>query len=1070
MLQTLSEWLWWDHLWLPANVSWSDLKDSEGRVYAKASQLYAVLPCALCMLLVRYLFESYLASPLADVCGVKNRIRITAQPNSILENYFCSQTRVPSQADVRSLCKKTSWPERKVQVWFRRRRNQDRPALRKRFCEASWRCVFYFFAFVYGVLALHDKPWLYNLKEVWKGFPKQSMLPSQQWYYLLEMGFYLSLLFSLTFDVKRKDFREQVIHHIATLTLLSFSWISNYIRIGTLVMLLHDSTDILLEGAKVLNYAKWHRTANVMFAVFTILFMLTRLVIFPFWLIHCTWVYPLEDFAPFFGYYFFNVMLSVLQVLHLYWAVLISRMFYKCIFSKDAKKEYLEKKERGELAAQKVDFLKQNILRPVNLTMTSDGRLHFGDVVMLVNVGGENRQCSAVSINADINSLTKGPSPGIQAPCGVTAGRAVQACTRTAFIITSVDGSPEGSTLLFEQSFALKTTSGFARGLYLASDVQSFQKCAKKSRLQEVNLEDDSSFLSWWKIVHFDPQERLEYEGQPVPTIMAVNVPGLVAVVIFYIIILLMGIWASRKSKKVEKTFVGSKSEVAIVGGRNISVLVGVFTMTATWVGGGYIMGTAEAVYSPSQGLIWAMGPPAYLINFLLGGLFFAKPMRSKRYVTMLDPFQHRYGNIFTATLLLPALVSDILWVACILAALGGTMSIILGLSSALSIVISAAVSIIYTFLGGLYSVAYTDIIQLSFIFVSLFLCIPFLILSPAVTDISEAVHLNQSNVNAWIGELELADAGKWMDEMLLLALGGLAYQALYQRILSAASSAQAQVTCFAAAGTVFIMGIPSVVVGVVAASTDWNKTAYGLPPPFERGEAGKILPLALHYLTPTWLSVLGIGSVAAAVMSSMDSVLLSSASMFTQNIYKTTLRKQASERELQRVIRVSVLLVGLAGMGLAFGDDSVFALWMLSGDLIYCVILPQLVCVLHFGCANTYGAISGYVVGIVLRGLSGEPVLGIPPLLLYPGWREENGVIRQYFPYRTLSMVCSVICVITVSKMVELGFCYQQIPQSWDLLGVFDDKKEAEEEEEEEEEVVPVPLEKNDNVLNTKF
>lgn len=49
------------------------------------------------------------------------------------------------------------------------------------------------------------------------------------------------------------------------------------------------------------------------------------------------------------------------------------------------------------------------------------------------------------------------------------------------------------------------------------------------------------------------------------------------------------------------------------------------------------------------------------------------------------------------------------------------------------------------------------------------FLCIPFLILSPAVTDISEAVHLNQSNVNAWLGELELADAGKWMDEMLLL-------------------------------------------------------------------------------------------------------------------------------------------------------------------------------------------------------------------------------------------------------------------------------------------------------------
>uniref|UniRef100_A0A3Q3W8H0 Uncharacterized protein n=1 Tax=Mola mola TaxID=94237 RepID=A0A3Q3W8H0_MOLML len=316
MLQTLGKWLWWERLWLPANVSWSDLTDSEDRVYAKASHLYAALPCALCMLLVRYAFERYLATPLADIWEIRDKVHFTAEPNPLLEKYFSSQARFPSQADVRSLCKKTSWPEKRIQVWFRRRRNQERPGLRKRFCEASWRCVFYVLAFVYGVLALYD-----------------SMLPCQYWYYTLEMGFYVSLLLSLSFDVRRKDFKEQVIHHTATLTLLSFSWISNYIRIGTLVMAVHDCSDILLEGAKVFNYAKWHQTANAMFVVFTVLFMATRLIIFPFWLIHCTLVYPLEDYAPFFGYYFFNVMLSVLQMLHIYWAFLISRMLYKFIFS-----------------------------------------------------------------------------------------------------------------------------------------------------------------------------------------------------------------------------------------------------------------------------------------------------------------------------------------------------------------------------------------------------------------------------------------------------------------------------------------------------------------------------------------------------------------------------------------------------------------------------------------------------------------------------------------------------------------------------------------------------------------
>ncbi|XP_015257172.1 PREDICTED: high-affinity choline transporter 1-like [Cyprinodon variegatus] len=546
---------------------------------------------------------------------------------------------------------------------------------------------------------------------------------------------------------------------------------------------------------------------------------------------------------------------------------------------------------------------------------------------------------------------------------------------------------------------------------------------------------------------------------------MTVDVPGLVSVIVFYLFILAIGFWGSHKAKKVEKTCTGPKSEISIIGGRNISVLVGIFTMTATWVGGGYIMGTAESVYTPTQGLVWALGPPAFAMNFLLGGLFFARPMRSKRYVTMLDPFQNRYGNIFTAIIMLPALFSDILWVACILAALGGTMSIILGISSTVSIIISAAVSIIYTFLGGLYSVAYTDIFQLCFIFVSLWLCVPFMVLSPAVTAISHTLPLNGSHEHAWIGHLDMADSGKWVDEFLLLALGGLSYQSLYQRILSAASSAQAQITCFAAAGTVFITGIPSVVIGVMAAAADWNQTDYGLPPPFERGDAGKILPLALQHLTPTWVAVLGIGSVAAAVMSSMDSVLLSSASMFTQNIYKTTLRKKASERELQWVIRISVLLVGLAGTGLAFEDKSVATLWILSGDLLYCVIFPQLVCVLHFQRANTYGAITGFVVGLLLRGLSGEPVLGIPPLLRYPGWREENNRIIQYFPYRTVAMLASLISTVIVSWLLDQIFDRQLVPESWDLLQFFEKKNETEEDDKESE-----PCLETNQAFNTKF
>uniref|UniRef100_A0A8C1M8L4 Cilia and flagella associated protein 161 n=1 Tax=Cyprinus carpio TaxID=7962 RepID=A0A8C1M8L4_CYPCA len=52
--------------------------------------------------------------------------------------------------------------------------------------------------------------------------------------------------------------------------------------------------------------------------------------------------------------------------------------------------------------------------------------------------------------------------------------------------------------------------------LFLASDHKTFLKCAKKSRLQELSLVEEFDFLRWWKVIYFDPQERLENEGYPV--------------------------------------------------------------------------------------------------------------------------------------------------------------------------------------------------------------------------------------------------------------------------------------------------------------------------------------------------------------------------------------------------------------------------------------------------------------------------------------------------------------------------------------------------------------------------
>ncbi|XP_074479818.1 ceramide synthase 2 [Sebastes fasciatus] len=348
MFDTVYEWFWWDRIWLPVNLTWADLEDREDRVYAKASHLYVTVPYTFAFLLIRYLFERWIATPLAVSAGIKQRGRLKADDNPILEHFYVTRCRNPAQADIDGLSKKSSLSVRQVARWFRRRRSQDHPGKLKKFREASWRFVFYLLAFIGGLVALYDKEWFYDTREVWTGFPKQSMLESQYWYYILEMSFYGSLLLSVAFDVKRKDFREQIIHHLATLLLLSFSWCVNYIRIGTLVMIVHDASDVLLESAKLFNYAKWEKTCQSLFVVFSVVFMVTRLIIFPFWLIHCTWVYPIHHYPAFFGYYFFNVMLVVLLCLHIFWAHLILRMIRKFIFGTLTRDERSDNEEEEE--------------------------------------------------------------------------------------------------------------------------------------------------------------------------------------------------------------------------------------------------------------------------------------------------------------------------------------------------------------------------------------------------------------------------------------------------------------------------------------------------------------------------------------------------------------------------------------------------------------------------------------------------------------------------------------------------------------------------------------------------
>uniref|UniRef100_A0A8C0B1M4 Ceramide synthase 5 n=1 Tax=Buteo japonicus TaxID=224669 RepID=A0A8C0B1M4_9AVES len=268
----------------------------------------------------------FIAKPCAINLGIQDSGPHRAQPNAILEKVFTSITKSPDGKRLEGLSKQLDWDVRKIQRWFRHRRNQDKPTTLTKFCESMWRFTFYLSIFFYGIRFLWTVSW-----SVIPSPPCSPLTSRLYYYYILELAFYWSLMFSQFTDIKRKDFLIMFVHHLATIGLITFSYMNNMVRVGTLVLCLHDASDFLLEAAKLANYAKYQRLCDAFFMLFGVVFIVTRLGIYPFWILNTTLFESWELIGPYPSWWLFNGLLITLQMLHIIWSYLIIRTAYKAL-------------------------------------------------------------------------------------------------------------------------------------------------------------------------------------------------------------------------------------------------------------------------------------------------------------------------------------------------------------------------------------------------------------------------------------------------------------------------------------------------------------------------------------------------------------------------------------------------------------------------------------------------------------------------------------------------------------------------------------------------------------------
>lgn len=451
---------------------------------------------------------------------------------------------------------------------------------------------------------------------------------------------------------------------------------------------------------------------------------------------------------------------------------------------------------------------------------------------------------------------------------------------------------------------------------------------------------------------------------------MNISYPEMLSLGLYFALMIAIGIYAYRKSTSDVSEY--------MLGGRQLHPAVGALSAGASDMSGWMLLGLPGAIYISGLGAAWiAIG---LVIGAYLNYRFVAPRLRvytelAEDSITIPDFFENRFKDGTHALRVISALVIIVfftLYTSAGIVAGGKLFEASFGLDYFTGLFVTAGVVLAYTVIGGFLAVSLTDFVQGCIMFLALIL-VPVVALFAigGVDGLASSIAAAPPGIqtDGTFGP-ERSQFFSWTDGATLLGtisllswgLGYFGQPHIIVRFMAIRSLKDVATARFIGMSWMIVTVIGAVLVGVVGvAYVEQNDLQSSLQDP------ETIFILLSQILFHPFIAGFLLAAILAAIMSTISSQLLVSSSSLTEDLYKTFIRKSASQSELVLVGRIATVGVCIAAIALAFDRSSnilslVSNAWAGFGAAFGPIILLSL----FWGGLTRDGALAGMIAGAV--------------------------------------------------------------------------------------------------------